>query len=89
VIGGGGAVSVVACCRTGSGKRQHPPPTDTTGACSEVGAGTRQTYSVVAEVATSVGARTGVWFPERNALYVAAPSACGIQPRLLVFQAQS
>ena len=48
----------------------------------------RRTHlAVLGEVPSSVGARTGCWFAERDALYVAAPAVAGAPARLLVYHA--
>jgi len=46
----------------------------------------RSSYELVAEISTSLGARTGFWYAARDSLYVAAPSSAGLPSRLLVFQ---
>ena len=41
---------------------------------------------VVSEVPTGVGARTGIWYPERDLLYVAVPATTDNKPKLMVFE---
>ena len=41
--------------------------------------------TVLGEHETALGARTGFWYAERDALYVAAPATAAAQARLLVF----
>ena len=43
-------------------------------------------WQVLADVPTSLGARTALWYPERDSLYVAAPETGDSPARLLVFQ---
>ena len=50
--------------------------------------GGRGSFEVIDTVPTVVGARTGVFYAERDSLYVAAPSVEGLPSRLLVFQGQ-
>ena len=46
-------------------------------------------WRVLADVPTSLGARTALWYPERDLLYAAAPGTCSSQARLLVFHGRS
>ena len=44
-------------------------------------------YSATEEVPTAVGARTGLWLPDRGRLVVAAPATAAVPARLLVLEA--
>lgn len=44
-------------------------------------------YSVIAEIGTGIGARTGLWFPDRDSLYVAVPGSVAAGPKILVLEA--
>ena len=63
-----------------------------TGAVTVIGAagaglkGAEDQFCRLADVPTAVGARTGFWYPERDALYVAVPASSSLPARLLVFQ---
>ncbi|HYM07285.1 MAG TPA: hypothetical protein VEU11_12060 [Terriglobales bacterium] len=46
-------------------------------------------YSDMGKYPSAVGARTGVWYANRDQLYIAAPSSGTIDARLLVFEAQN
>ena len=43
------------------------------------------TFSVLGGVESALGSRTGLFYPERDALYVAAPGTALMPPRLLVY----
>lgn len=43
-------------------------------------------FNVIATVASAIGARTGIWYPSRDRLYVAAPAAGRFGARLLVYE---
>ena len=45
-------------------------------------------FTVLSVIPTGIGARTGLWYPERDSLYVAAPATAKLPARLLVFHAR-
>jgi DNA-binding beta-propeller fold protein YncE len=45
-------------------------------------------YQLLTSIATGSGARTGLWVPEQNRLYVAAPQEGARQARILVYELQ-
>lgn len=75
VIGGAGRVSVY---------QFTPASTDAEGRSVRDGR-----YTLIQEVDSAIGARTGVWYAERHRLYVAAPATSTAGARLLVYEATS
>jgi hypothetical protein len=74
VVGGEGAVTVI---------QRH-------GGCGGGGGGGGgERFSVEQTVASGIGARTGLWFDSRDALYIAAPATASTGARLLVYEAQT
>lgn len=77
VIGGVGAVSVI--------QREEPKATTTSVGIAD-GPLLVERYKVISEVSTGIGARTGIWYPERDRLYVAVPATADALPKLLVYE---
>ncbi|KAK3265680.1 hypothetical protein CYMTET_25657 [Cymbomonas tetramitiformis] len=71
VIGGAGRITVI-------GTVEYP---------ASLGVIESKRYEVLSEVPTGLGARTGIWYPERDSLYVAAPATSTLPSRLLVYHA--